>query len=230
MHWGIIDLNDTTMSCTAESLISTIPPCHALRNHWSQQYHHVMHCRSLISTIPPCHALRTLPPCHVLRNHWYFWGPLFVGCQHMAGSWGHNFVDSLFLALQCKTIINFVKGLWGCSFVGKSNPRTLIPHNCNLRKWNDTNSRISVIGITGAWHRYYNYRVVYLSMRNSTTSLWLNAAAMWRGVAISSFSASILAWCWTKSFTHLNKSEDQKIRNTKIRKPHRADCGDYLII
>ena len=85
-------------------------------------------------------------------------------------------------------------------------------------------------GITRAWHHYYIYRMVYLSMRNSTTSLWLNAAAMCRGVAISSFNASIRAWCWTKSFTHLNKSKNQKIRNSKIRKSHRTDCGDNHII
>ena len=39
-------------------------------------------------------------------------GPIFVGYQNLAGSWGRNFVGNWFVALQCKTIHYFFKRSW----------------------------------------------------------------------------------------------------------------------
>ena len=53
----------------------------------------------------------------------YSWGPMFVDCQKFAGSLGCCFVGIWFVALQYKTIIYFIKHLWGRNLMGKSNPR-----------------------------------------------------------------------------------------------------------
>ena len=67
----------------------------------------------------------------ILYNHTFSLGPMFVGYQNLAVSWGRNFMGNWFEALQCKTINYIFKRSWGRKFVGKGdprNPRTLIPH------------------------------------------------------------------------------------------------------
>ena len=54
-----------------------------------------------------------------------------MDCQNLFVLWGRNFIGNWFVALQCKTIHYFVKGSWGCDFMGKGNlrnPQTLVPH------------------------------------------------------------------------------------------------------
>ena len=64
-----------------------------------------------------------------LWNRSFSWGPMSMDCQNFAGLWGSNFKGNWFVALQCSTIHYFVKNSWGRKFMGKNNPRTLIPTN-----------------------------------------------------------------------------------------------------
>ena len=41
---------------------------------------------------------------------------MFLDCQNVGGSWGHNFLGNWFVALQYRSIHNFVKRLWGRNF------------------------------------------------------------------------------------------------------------------